>query len=272
MKTRSGEQLSKPHKNVTKQNSLQKHKYKHQRQHQHQHQHQQNNAKREQFKIRRATYILQRWWRSFKFINNTDFVTLDVFSGPTFHIKNEAGHIYRFDPINLANYFLNEGNFINPYNRQPISQQDLIKLDEHVRSIDPTFQSLVTLRQSIILTQQQRRQHEEMCQFLHEQCFGIIVQSLSTTRIHNDQALTIAIFFYEYTALPQYFDTFRQLFEYDNEFASESISSIIDELTALMPGANSMFSLLLLIFIRDKLKTFVAQLLPILPLIINARS
>ena len=231
------------------------------------------NSKIKQIKIYRAVCVIQRWWRSFKFINNTDFVTLEPLSGRTFHIKTEARHIYRFNVLNLANYYLNEGNFINPYNRQPIRQQDLVKLDKHVQSIDPSFQSLVSLKQKIIVSRQQQRQHEEICQYLHGQCFQILIQSLSTfTNVYDDQSLAIAIFHYQYTALPSYFDTFRQLFEYDDEFACESITSIIDELNVLMPDTYSMFNCLLLIFIRDKLKKFVAQILPILPLIINVRS
>ena len=217
--------------------------------------------------------LIQRWWRYCRttiFVNDTDFLTMEPFRCRTFHLKDLlSGRIYRFDPINLANYYFQEGNFSNPYTREIISDDDLHRLDKQVSQIDPTFVCLLEHRQSILQEKQLAREHKEMCDYLHAQCFQLITTIDEFAYVTDNSSFTVASFHFEYTALPHFFDSFRQLFIYDSDFACDSIHFIIDEISDKIDNTQCHFQRLLILFIHDKINKFVTDLLPILPALIN---
>ena len=216
--------------------------------------------------------IIQRWWRKYRthiFVNNTDFLTLEPFTTRTFHLRDTTtGHIYRFDPVSLGNYYLQEGNFMNPYTRETINNHDLARLDTQIMKFDPTFGSLCARRQSIEHEKKLAYEHAEMCNYLHSQCCEIINKLDNLSYVNDVTSFISAEFHVEYILLPLFFDTFRELFTYDNNFACDSIHYIFDELTEKIEGVNSKFYKSLLTTTQGKIGKFISDIVFLLPVLI----
>ena len=215
---------------------------------------------------------IQRWWRHCRtniFINHTDFLTLEPFTTRTYHLKDStSGHIYRFNPESLGNYYLQEGNFINPYTRKTISNDDLRRLDAQIMKFDATFESLSARRKSIEHQKKLEYEHTEMCNYLHFQCCEIINKLDNLSHINDVTSFINAEFHVEYIVLPLFFDTFRELFTYDNNFACDSIHYIFDELTAKIDEVDSKFYKWLLTITQGKISKFISDIKFLLPVLI----
>ena len=76
----------------------------------------------------------QRWWSKLKDIDPITLMPLRNLKEPPFELRVEGSDIYHyFDSKSLAIYLLGTGKFLNPINRQPISREDCLRLDAHLR-------------------------------------------------------------------------------------------------------------------------------------------
>ena len=220
---------------------------------------------------------IQRWWRRIcknVFINHTDFLTLEPFRVKTFHLKdNVTRRIYRFDPVSLGKYFLQEGNFMNPYTRAVISNEDLARLDSQLLKINPSSENLVERRESIEQQRKLDNEHAEMCNYLHSQCCAMIDKLDNLNHVNDVTTFINAEFHVEYVLLPLFFNAFRELFTYDNDFACDSIHFIFDELSAKIDdNGNSKFYKSLLIITQGKIAKFISDIVILLPVLIIAEN
>jgi hypothetical protein len=215
---------------------------------------------------------IQRWWRhqyyKTHFINSSDFITLDPITVKPFTLIEDSYHVYQFHPMTLANYFVKEGNFVNPYTRRPINVIELRRLDKMVKCYDEHFISLVQEQKRITIQRSQEREHQRVCQLLHSECFQIVRQII--TLIHTRVPLTRMLIQLNTRLLPLFFDTFRQLFLLDHEFACDSIVYIITTLQCIWHDVR--FTRHECFFIETALNTltqFTSHILPSLPVLLT---
>lgn len=83
----------------------------------------------------KAARRLQHWYRTYirhlKFVNDTDFVSLEEFEeGECLFKLLEHRQIYRFRPDQLIQFILSSGQFLNPYTRTPLSENSLTRLHQ----------------------------------------------------------------------------------------------------------------------------------------------
>ena len=230
--------------------------------------------KRDYDKIIKSILKLQRWWRVHKkptLANDTDFATLEPIHGKPFYLIEETRHVYQFNPMNLANYFLKEGNFINPYTRNPLNLIELRRLDHMVKKIDPTFVSLCEEQHRITRQRAQEREHIRVCNLLHQECTQLIAQAvvlIRRTRANNSANIMFQI---ENTILPQFFDTFRQLFVFDQSFSCESILNILKGMCELWGDATEMNTREKSYVLESLISTvyqFITTVIPIMPTVL----
>ena len=86
-----------------------------------------------------------RWWSKLKDVDPITLVPLSSLKVPPFEIAVENSDVkHMFDAQNLAVYLLSTGKFVNPINRQPMSREDCVRLDAHLRSIGAADQARCT--------------------------------------------------------------------------------------------------------------------------------
>lgn len=224
-----------------------------------------------------AALRIQRWWK--KMLNNLpcqcleatnddDFVTLEPLTVCPFYLVEDTGHVYQFHPLNLAQYFLKEGNFTNPYTRKPLNIVELRRLDNMVKTHDPSFVSLCAEQKRITLQRAQEREHARVCQLLHQECLQLIHRVMQFVQTQQIRRLDRIMFQVEHVLLPQFFDTFRQLFLLDQSFACESILHILQSMHTLWntPSVvNTPEKCFIVENIISTLSQFVTSILPVLP-------
>jgi hypothetical protein len=227
--------------------------------------------KRDYDKIVNAILKLQRWWRSYKkftFSNDTDFATLEPIQGKPFCLIEETGHVYQFNPTNLASYFLKEGNFVNPYTRKPLNVVELRRLDRVIKTIDPDFVSLREEQTRITQERAQEREHIRVCTLLHQECAQFIAQAIVLIRRTRPNNSANIMFQIEHTILPHFFDTFRQLFVFDQSFSCESILNILKGMCELWGDTDEMNTREKSYILETLISTvyqFITTVIPIMP-------
>ena len=213
--------------------------------------------------------ILKKYENNIHYTNDTDFLTLDVISVEPFCLIEETNHIYQFDPLNLAKYYLKEGNFVNPYNRRPLNQIELRRLDKIIKKFHPGILSLCDEQKRISLLRAQENEHLRVCQFLHRECMQLVSSVLYFVK-NNNIPFRKALYRLQRVSLPDYFQHFRQLFLFDYSFACDSISYTINILqefwndstiTTTREGCNIVENV---ISTLTKFMSFVVPMLPIL--------
>lgn len=235
-----------------------------------------NRRKRNREENAMLPYVIriQRWWKKIKskrfilFSNDDDFVTLEPITVYPFYLVEESRHVYQFHPLNLAQYFLKEGNFTNPYTRKPLNIVELRRLDKMVKTHDPTFVSLCTEQKRITIQRAQEREHMRVCQLLHQECLQFINRVVQVVQHPNIRRLDKILFHVEHTILPQFFDTFRQLFILDQGFACESICHVLQTMHVVWNNAsivNTREGCFLIESIITTMSQFVTSILPVLP-------
>lgn len=88
-----------------------------------------------------AAIVLQRWYRRLRaaYKTHVDPITLEAFTGPTFHVHKG----YRFDPRTLSQHLSISGKFRNICTNQPFTDEDLQRLDVYNAQMNtgyPKFQ------------------------------------------------------------------------------------------------------------------------------------
>jgi len=214
---------------------------------------------------------IQRWWRyhynQTHFTNDCDFLTLDKITVHPFCLVENSGHVYQFNPMTLAEYFVKEGNFVNPYTRKPLNSVELKRLDHVIKKIDPTFVSLYNEYKRITIQRSQEREHRRVCQLLHNECVSFILQLVQLIRNRHVPVSKIS-FHLTSNLFPRYFDTFRQLFLLDHTFACDSIFYTINLLQEIWNDTNITSTREACYIIETALDTlvqFMTNILPILP-------
>jgi hypothetical protein len=231
--------------------------------------------KRSDDRIVLAVIVLQNWWRSQRKMrseihvsNDTDFVTLESITVKPFYLIEDTGHIYQFHPMNLAQYFMKEGNFVNPYTRKPLNQVELRRLDRMVDFYDATFVSLYEEQKRITIQRSQEREHIRVCQLLHQECTQMMLTAVRIIKRARPNTSEQTMFQIEHVIMPKFFDTFRQLFLFDQSFACESIKSIIKGLCDLWNDASSITTregCYVLETMIGSLSQFVTTIIPMMP-------
>ena len=225
-----------------------------------------------------AVIRIQRWWKKITYAktlrkrldatNENDFLTLESITVCPFYLVEDTGHVYQFHPLNLAQYFLKEGNFTNPYTRKPLNIVELRRLDKMVKIYDPSFVSLCDEQKRITIQRSQEREHARVCQLLHQECLQLIHRVMQFVQTQQIRRLDRMMFQVEHVLLPQFFDTFRQLFLLDQSFACESISHILQVMNALWNTSsvvNTREKCFLVENIISTMSQFITSVLPVLP-------
>lgn len=219
-----------------------------------------------------AAKKIQRSWRSFRnrkknYVNDCDFLTLEPIEVQPFCLVEETRHVYRFHPQNLVTYFLKEGNFVNPYTRNPLNSVELHRLDKMVRKYMPTCVCLVDAQKLITKQRADEREHQRVCLLMHDECALLVDRLVNTANLGRRTAMEYALFRLERHWLPHFFDMFRQLFIFDHSFACDSIVAILKELHKLYNNvgfAHNRQKCHLLEVTIASLQTFVTNVLPIM--------
>jgi hypothetical protein len=198
-------------------------------------------------------------------------MTLEPISVQPFYLIEESGHIYQFHPLHLAQYFLHEGNFTNPYTRNPLNIVELRRLDRLVKKYDSTFVSLCDEQKRLTIQRAQEREHIRVCQLLHHECLQLVRRILYFVQHPQSAGLDEILFRMEHTLLPQFFDTFRQLFVLDQPFACDSIGHIIQNLQTLYHNATVVHTQEGCFIVESVLATlsqFASNVVPMLPAVL----
>ena len=231
--------------------------------------------KRNDDRIVLAVMLLQKWWRIQRKLrneihvsNDTDFVTLEPITVKPFYLIEDTRHVYQFHPMNLAQYFIKEGNFVNPYTRKPLNQIELRRLDRMVDFYDSNFVSLYEEQKRITIQRSQEREHIRVWQLLHQECAQMMYNAVRIIKRARPNTSEQTMFQIEHGILPKFFDTFRQLFLFDHSFACESIQSIIKGLCELWNDASSITTregCYVLESVIGSLSQFVTTVVPLMP-------
>ena len=178
----------------------------------------------------RAAQKIQRWWMAMctkrkqqKYMNDTDFLSLEPFGRRDiiFCLVEESRHVYRFIPVNLAQWFLKEGKFINPYTRTPLNIVELRRLD---RLLQKHTNVSICLSEKYMEIQRSRRreyEHDETCRMLHDESIAHIsrvVQTIIRSTYQSEE--------HQQTVLEEfnvYCQTVHQLMAIDNLFTLASL-------------------------------------------------
>lgn len=169
---------------------------------------------------------IQRFWRKFyiPYVNDIDFLTLEKIKVSPFRLIENNNHAYRFHPSHLAQYFMKEGKFINPYTRRELNEVELKRLDKTLRNCDEKFVSFYQEHERIKLMRAQEREHINTCALLHAESLKIfteLVDVINNTLVH--EGLSTAIFELIQVLIPKYFHNFRQLYILDYAYAMDSM-------------------------------------------------
>lgn len=229
-----------------------------------------------------AARAIWRWWRhlknlrNVKYVNETDFLTMEpiVINRPFFLIE-DTQHVYQFHPLSLAQWFVQEGNFHNPYTRTPLNIVEIKRLDKAIRRFDPTFLCLATEHARITLEQRRKREHEQTCRLLHEESMNLLQDILELTSNANaSNNMDIILYRLCSVCLPRYYQTFQQLYLLDSAFATDSILHMCVVLERMVRDetiATSRERTFLLETTQHSLVTFCRQLLPVFSALIADR-
>ena len=221
---------------------------------------------------------IQRWWRHQHplYVNDTDFSTLEEFvpNQTFFCLIESTGHIYRFNPITLAKYFTEFGLFINPYTRHDLNRIELHRLDCHLQKCDPPHPvNMCNTYISISLQRSQEREHERSCQFLHNECINLITRVGRLVTMTNIFPLHIILNELTLEVLPNYFDTFRQLFLLDSDFSCESVMYVATTLCRMTNNIEHVCTREKLFILKTTigiLNDFISIVLPSLPALLQS--
>ena len=201
------------------------------------------------------------------YTNQSDFITLEPITVCPFCLVEETGHMYQFHPMSLAQYFLQEGNFINPYTRKPLNVIELKRLDKMVKQYDSHFVCLYEEHKRITIQRSQEREHVRVCQMLHQECVQLVPSILALLN-HQNMSVSTAMFRMCNVIFPRFFETFCQLFIFDQSFACESAVYIINMLREIWNNktiASTPQSCHIIEVAVGMLNDFIHHIMPILP-------
>lgn len=232
-------------------------------------------SKKKQFSITpiKAAIFIQRWYRKrhWEYTNDTDFISLEIIRGPVFRLVEDQKNVYRFNPLNLAQYFIKEGQFVNPYTRRALFPVELMRLDRLVRTVDPTFNvNLFETYKQLSIQRAQEREHERTCNLLHNESLNILNDIVHLTEGSHIR-MSNAMFELCNLVLPRYFHTFRQLYVLDYSFACDSILYVCQALSRMWDDAtvaNTRERCHIIETAQTSIVTFCHQLLPVFSLLI----
>ena len=223
-----------------------------------------------------AARCIQTWFRKYRdvlkqytIINDIDFVTLEkIDSRIKFTIKNHATkQIFVFNPHHLMRYILDTGQFINPFNRDEIKNQDLLRLhDCYIRLNEKrlTYEiyqrryymdhdtNIIAVKHALSRSRHEERERERLelhlqgnCQNIVEHIVGIIIDIPSPDVEVITQVMNYIIHYH----FAQFLENFHHLLRVSAVTAKrvlrESISQIvcvadnIDQSTFARQIANS---------------------------------
>lgn len=215
-----------------------------------------------------AVIKIQRWWRRLRWIytNDTDFITLDPIDVPPFRLIEDSKHVYQFNPLHLAEYFLKEGHFLNPYTRRHLYPVELMRLDRILRTRHhANFTSLFEEHKRITIDRAQEREHERTIHMIQQESLQLLTD---IAHLANDANVSVDLSLIEITEdiLPRYYHTFRQLYLLDPACAIETIILICHALEAMYNNptvSHTQAHCFLFQFTRDSVYAFCSVMLPI---------
>jgi hypothetical protein len=217
---------------------------------------------------------IQRWWRKINcpltYVNDSDFISMEPITTKIYCLIEETGHAYQFNPLVLANYFLKEGNFVNPYTRKPLNEIELRRLDKMVKEYVPNFVSLHEEYKRIAKQRLDDREHLRVCQLLHQDCLEVVdrVFRLINTEHFNKMRVEYRL---NRIVLPDYFSHFRQLYLLDQSMACESALIVLANLYEFLDDpsvTNTLEKYHTLQTLVSQLELFIKKILPMLPFLL----
>ena len=135
----------------------------------------------------RAARRIQHWWYNMRrkqknYMNDTDFLSLEPFCprDVVFCLIEESRHVYRFIPVHLAQWFLKEGKFINPYTRTPLNIVELKRLDRMLQQHTDFSVCLAEKYREIERSRRREYEHNETCRMLHNESVTQISSVIQT--------------------------------------------------------------------------------------------
>lgn len=221
---------------------------------------------------RRIAKWYRYWSRSkWQYVNDSDFITMEPIElRQPFRLIEDTQHVYQFHPLSLANWFLKEGNFINPYTRTPLNTVELRRLDRQIRLTgEGGIPSLADEYRRITLERKQEREHEQTCILLHTESLQLLVDIVNVTNgaLNVANPMVNIICFLTEVSLPRYFHVFRQLYMLDSEFATESVLHIFNSLQQLKSDERITYSrerYSAIEMVQQSISMFTKNVLPVL--------
>jgi hypothetical protein len=218
---------------------------------------------------REAAVKIQKWYHKhkgkfamYRIINDTDFVTLEkIDSLVVFSIRNHARkQIFRFDPKSLMQFFLKTGQFINPFNREPIKDTDLVRLHSSYMNIyknksdlltytigDITYRislhtNIVAVKHALSSFLRAEREREGVGVYLEGNCqdiIDIIMDMIVNLPSFDEDVITQVMSYIINFHFTQYMENFEILIQFNASVARESLMASIGKFSQIAHDTNN---------------------------------
>lgn len=207
-----------------------------------------------------AARTIQRYYthnklnfRRYAIVNDSDFLTLEPLDCKhVFFIRNhDKQQVFQFNPRSLLEFFLTTGNFINPFTRENITDNDLIRLHRWYISlheappltyqIGPTVYTLtqktniLIVKRSVNIDRREQTQRGQTIMRLNSQCHEImnsIVELALFTTTDGDVASQIIVTIFSFW-LPNYLENCYNLMLLQNDIARNNLRQLIGYLSEI---------------------------------------
>lgn len=204
-----------------------------------------------------AARTIQRYYtsnklnfRRYSIVNDNDFLTLELLDCKhLFFIRNHDQHqVFQFNPRSLLEFFLTTGNFINPFTRENITDNDLIRLHRWYISLHEapalTYRvgssvytmtqqtNILSVKRSVSINRREETQRGQTIMRLNSQCDEIInsiVELALFTTTDGDVAAQIVVTIFSFW-LPNYFENCFNWRLLHNDAARNNLRQLINHM------------------------------------------
>lgn len=215
-----------------------------------------------------ATTRIQRWFRRWRFVNSMDPCTLEpVSAGTAFHIVQEDGKRYKFEPVSLADYFLCSGKFENPFTKSPLSDVELRRLNRFLPEDEyPDLADVKELvRDRVAAEEREDAEQEGYRAMLIAELQYVMRQIWQWTVIINTIPTQDESDFFQEVLLNDMDDVLISMADHDNDLAIQQIENVLrDDVLVALKTNNSRIRIVFLM-----LRKYLEDLLEYLRLVAN---
>lgn len=214
-------------------------------------------------KIQRGYRQNKHRFRLYRPVNDTDFLTLEAINCDfIFFLRNHVTkQVFQFNPRNLMQFILTTGNFINPFTREDIADNDLLRLHQwymslheeggaaltyRVGSVEHTLTrqtSILGIRRTINIDRREETQRGQTTMRLDSQChetMNNIVELVLFITTDQDIAAQIMVAIFSFW-LPTYLEVCYSLMLLQTDLARNNLRQLIGQLSDI--SRNTAYSI-----------------------------